>query len=124
MTDHDDWHIGDDGEIYQPTRPDGDFKVKRGAVPNYRTAQFTEQLTSIIAAYKKIQSSSKYEDLSDIRSIDIYALLTRARAAIERISGVKSVYSHHAKVVLSRGEWNGNKLMALVGIVESLQTDL
>lgn len=122
MADNANLHLGDDGEI--PSSPHGEFKVKRGLPATDLALQQLEQLEVIIAAYRKVQSSSRYADLSDINAKDIHTLLARARAAIERISGGKSVYSHHAKSILSRGEWDSHKLMAVIGIVESLHADL
>src|SRR5437868_3495987 len=112
MTDNDNWHLGSDGEIFRSPLSGREFKVKRGSASSYLAAQFLEQLEAILAAYSRLKSSSRYDDLSDVSSTDIHTLLTRSRAALERISGAKSVYSHHIKAVLSHGNWESQKLIA------------
>lgn len=122
MTSDNQWLVGDDGEL--PYSPQPERKTKRGLASAYLTAQFIEQLEALVDAYEKVRSGSAYKDLSDLNALDIHALLTRSRAAIERITDPKSVYAHHAKSLLTHGLWDGGKLIAMMGIVGALRTDL
>jgi ornithine carbamoyltransferase len=84
-----------------------------------------EQLNSIIESYTVLKSKSQYDDLSDSGYEVAHQLITRSKAAIERISGKDSAYSRQIEAILARPrEHDYNKLIMIAGVVESLHADL
>ncbi len=91
------------------------------------TQQFLDQLDSIVEAYEGLKKQSKYEDLSDLGISVAYDLITRSRAAIERISGRESAYSKQLEEVLNierKYAHDYDRLSRIVGIIQSLRADL
>jgi len=90
------------------------------------TKQFLEQLASILEAYNESKIKSQTSDLSDvIDEVNAHMLITKARAAIARISGPESAYSKQAQDLWERkGEHDWGRLAQIIGVVKSLQADL
>jgi len=89
--------------------------------------QFIEQLDSILAYYDSLKAKSRYEDLSDLGETVAYELITRARAAIERIGGRDSAYSEQLQEILRierKYVHDFSRLAMIIGIVRSLRADL
>ena len=88
---------------------------------------FIKQLETVLAQFNELKSKSEYPDtdISDIPLSDIYRVITLARAAIERIAGHGSAYMRQVEDVLKRpGDFDGERLINLAGIVESLKLDI
>ena len=91
------------------------------------TQQFLNQLESIIASYEALKKQSKYDDLSDLGESVAYDLITRSRAAIERISGRESVYSRQVDEALNierKYAHDYTRLKMIIGVIRSLHADL
>jgi len=91
------------------------------------TQQFLNQLDSIVEAYEGLRKQSKYDDLSDLGKSVAYDLITKSRAAIERVSGRESAYSRQLEEVLSierKYVHDYDRLAMIIGIVQSLHADL
>ena len=83
------------------------------------------QLDDIIKTYQQLRGRSKYDDLSDLKGPETHKLLTRARAAVERVSGRKSVYTRQVDAAIEKyGSSNPYNIPILGGIVEALKDDL
>lgn len=86
--------------------------------------QLTEQLNSITESYASLRGQSKYDDLSDLGNSIAHNLITRSIAAIERASGRDSAYSRQVKDILTRNTYDFDKLSMIIGVVQSLATDI
>lgn len=89
---------------------------------------FIKQLDLIISSYNSLKSISKYDDFSGVEIIDkVSALIASAKAAIVRITGVKSEYykaiekCYEDKQNLS---YDGLRLIHIMGVVSALKDDL
>lgn len=94
---------------------------------NQLTQQFLNQLESIITSYEGLKKQSQYDDLSDLGESVAYDLITRSRAAVERISGRVSAYSRQLEETLSierKYVHDYARIKMIIGIVQSLHTDL
>lgn len=86
---------------------------------------FLQQLKEIIEQYNNLKGKAKYDDLSDLGYTVAFNLTVRARAAIERVSGIKSPYTKQVEEILSIENDNEyNKLKMIIGVVEGLAVDL
>ncbi len=87
--------------------------------------QSSEQLVSILEDYNAFKAKSQTSDLSDvIDEVNAHMLITKARAAIARISGPGSAYSQQAQDIWGRkGEHDWGRLAQIIGVVASLQAD-
>jgi hypothetical protein len=84
-----------------------------------------DQIKDILSDYHSFKAQAKYDDLSDLGLIVAHRLTTRAKAAIVRISGSRSVYSNHVDTIMERPNENDyNKLKMVIGVMESLQGDI
>jgi len=93
---------------------------------NTLTKQFIEQLESILEGYKASRTKSQTSDLSDVvDEVGVHTMITKARSAIERISGTTSAYSKQADDILKGSrDHDWRKMAKIVGVVASLHTDL
>jgi len=89
---------------------------------------FIRQLDSIIESYNSLKSIAKYDDLSGKEIMDqVSAIIVRAKAAVVRISGVRSEYykaiekCYEDKRNLS---YDGLRVMHIIGILLALKEDL
>jgi len=84
----------------------------------------TQQLKELITEYNSLQSQSQYDDLSDLSDNLLIRLITRSRAAIERISGKQSPYVRQTENLLQKKTYNGSICRQIIGIVDSLLADV
>jgi hypothetical protein len=70
------------------------------------------------------QIVSQHDDVSDLPETELIRLLTRARAAIERVSPPNSAYVRQAESILAETAYSGFHLRGLMGVVQSLISDL
>lgn len=91
------------------------------------TSLFLAQLDTILKQFRELQERSQHarSDMSDVPNSDLQRVITLARAAIDRIAGRDSSYAEQADDILHRkGDWDGERLINIVGIVESLKLDV
>lgn len=89
-------------------------------MPNDLTDIFIKQLEEILEKYKEIKLGRKLGDREET-----YGLITRATAAVDRISGNKSQYIKRIEEVLKFwGYGPGTKLQSVIGSVDALHQDL
>ena len=87
--------------------------------------QITKQLTDISEEYAECRSRSKYDDASDVISnTEVRRLKTQALAAIERAAGRSSVYYEEAQSSLRVNTHDYDHLAFLIGIVDSVKSDI
>jgi hypothetical protein len=89
-------------------------------------AFFITQLESIIKDYLSIKNKAECDDLSgNVEIEEITAVLTKAKAAIERITGTQSEYFKDIEATFKRTNiFEGNKLRIIIGTVIALKSDL
>jgi hypothetical protein len=85
------------------------------------------QLERVLSLYEDLQIQADHQDLSGdgLLESEHHKVIAHARAAIERISGPGSSYLRQAESILenlNRG-WIGHKVIAIMGVVESLLAD-
>jgi hypothetical protein len=85
---------------------------------------FVAQLDHLILKYQEMLRRSKYDDLSDLPDREVYGLITSSRAAIERVSGSDSPYTKQADKILGYGWFDAKKVGPLIGVTESLLSDI
>lgn len=89
---------------------------------------FLKQLNEVISDFDTLQKQAKYEDLSDVlhdKVENLTTLITRAKAAIARISGTNSeYYKDVTKSLEEPREHYGTKLRFIIGIIRALKSDL
>ncbi len=88
---------------------------------------FINQLDEIMIGFNIIQSKAQYkEDLSgNVTQQEVSLCITRSKAAVARISGIKSEYYKDIESVLDRTNiHDGRKLLRIMGIVVALRIDL
>lgn len=90
------------------------------------TKQFLEQLGSILEAYNAFRVKSQASDLCDVvDQVGVHTMITKARAAMVRISGAGSAYSKQVEDILKNTQdHDWGKMAKIVGVVASLHTDL
>ena len=85
------------------------------------------QLERVLALYEELRSRAEHDDLSGgVPESEHHKVISHARAAIERVSGLGSPYLRQAESILVdiRSGWIGDKVIAVVGVVESLLADV
>ena len=89
------------------------------------TKVFSKQLEEIVSEYREHIERSQYKDGSDnISTGKVQEMVARALAAIERATGNSSVYYKRAETVLGSNHHEWNKLAGVIGISESLKSDI
>jgi hypothetical protein len=86
------------------------------------TKQLLTQLDGIIVLARSLRSQSRQS--LEIDTTEAHKVITSARAAIDRIAGRNSAYARHAEEIVSTKEWPQLKMIAMLGVVESLRADL
>jgi len=86
--------------------------------------EFNRQLGDIIADYRDLVSKSQYDDASDSPAYEIQNLLARSISAVERVTGLNSVYSRQIKDVNERHKGDIFRLHPTIGIVMALKSEL
>lgn len=91
------------------------------------TKIFTEQLDRIVKEYDAVVRSAKYDDLSDIahgKIESLSVLISKAKAAIARISGINSQYFKEIDRAIESRNHEGTKLRLIIGTVKALREDI
>ncbi|MDZ5617765.1 hypothetical protein U2261_24340 [Achromobacter xylosoxidans] len=83
-----------------------------------------QQLSNISSEFQVMQRRSKYDDLSDLPESEIQAIVTRAVAAIIRISGQESAYVNEAKRIMKQFPLLHQHLALVMGVVYALYSDI
>lgn len=86
---------------------------------------FIKQLQQIVDEYNAIKSKATYDDLSgNVLPEELTNILTRAKASVQRITGVESEYYKDISKVLMETGHKGKKLREIIGTVLALKTDI
>jgi len=88
------------------------------------TAIIEQQLQSICDELKVFEKQSKYDDLSDLPENDRQALVTRAIAAIHRISGSDSAYAKEVDRLLKLLPHLHEHIKSIIGVANALHADI
>ncbi|MFC1567467.1 hypothetical protein ACFL3R_01350 [Thermodesulfobacteriota bacterium] len=87
-------------------------------------AIFEKQLDSLLAEYKSFQGQSQRKDLSDLPKNDRQSLITRAKAAVYRISGGNSIYSNDIEKIIQVHPNLHRHTSLIMGIAQALRDDI
>lgn len=85
---------------------------------------FEQQLSSVVDEFRALQAKSPHDDLSDLPRENRQALVTRAIAAINRISGNASTYSKEVSRLLQSMPAIHLHTTSIVGVVKALLDDI
>ncbi len=87
---------------------------------------FITQLDEVINAYEKACEQSRYDDVSDVLSNLTYvqALETLCLSAIQRASGVSSIYMEQVRSIMAQKGNSWERLAQIIGVAKSLKYDL
>lgn len=88
---------------------------------------FLKQLNSVIIDFETLQSQAKYDDLSDVlydKLESLTTLISRAKAAIVRVTGLNSEYYKDVLMYIDSENHYGTKLRLIVGTIKALKNDL
>lgn len=88
------------------------------------TKALLAQLDSVIADYDSLVDASSYDHLSDLPEADLQRFIMRARAAIERVSGVDSAYAHQTFDIVSKSWELRQKAKPIAGVLRALHADI
>lgn len=83
-----------------------------------------KQLDLLLENHTKMVSRSKHNDLSDLSKLERQSLVTRALAAIHRISGKGSTYSFEIERILNHSPDLHAHTSSIMGIVQALRDDI
>lgn len=83
-----------------------------------------QQLEGIVADYEAMIPRSQHNDLSDLPKHERQALVTRAVAAVHRISGERSAYANEVARVLRELPHLHTHTSSIIGVVKALLTDV
>lgn len=87
--------------------------------------KLTKQIDDLVSEVSQFRARSAHDDCSDVMSdTKAVEIATRAYAAIERIAGKKSPYHVRAEEIRCQQAYEQLKLMRLVGVLQSLSSDL
>jgi hypothetical protein len=89
-----------------------------------KTEAFENQLEAIVKDFQSLQSQSKHDDLSDLPKNERQALITRAIAAVHRISGTGSTYAKEIDRLLLKLPHLHEHTTSIAGVVVALLADL
>lgn len=85
---------------------------------------FIQQLENIVAEHDAMILRSKHKDLSDLTPHERQALVTRAIAAVSRISGAHSTYATEVQRILKQMPHLHLHVSSMIGIVSALLYDV
>jgi hypothetical protein len=88
------------------------------------TATLEKQLDSIIDEHAKMRQKSQHNDLSDLPKEDRQSLVTRAIAAVHRISGARSTYALDIERIVKTNPALHIHTTSIIGIVKALRHDV
>ncbi len=83
-----------------------------------------QQLEGIVTEYKAMALRSQHNDLSDLPKHQRQALVTRAVAAVSRVSGVHSTYAYEVQRVLKELPQLNQHTSSVIGVVNALLDDV
>lgn len=82
-------------------------------------------LDELITEFEQFRARSQHDDCSDvIDATKAVEMITRSRAAIERLTGRKSPYQRQADEILAGKAYEQFKLVRLTGVLRSLKADI
>jgi hypothetical protein len=84
---------------------------------------FVAQLEQLISDGEKLMSKSKYNDLSDLKTVEVVAFVTQAIASINRIAGPNNTYIKELEryfVTLNKG-WYFSQVPYVIGTLKALR---
>lgn len=84
----------------------------------------SQQLEGILADYDAMIPRSQHKDLSDLPKHERQALLTRAIAAVNRITGENSTYAKEIRRLLTELPHLHNHTSSIIGVVKALLADM
>lgn len=84
----------------------------------------TQQLADIGSEFEAMRKRAKYDDLSDLPEHESQAFVTRAVAAVVRITGENSAYATEARRVLKQFPQLHQHLAMVAGVVNALYADV
>src|ERR1035437_6498126 len=85
---------------------------------------FVTQLDNLISSHKTMQQQSQHDDLSDLSKSDRQSVVTRAIAAIHRITGVNSTYSNEVERILKLSPHLHLHTSSIIGVTQALREDI
>jgi hypothetical protein len=85
---------------------------------------FIDQLDTVIIGYSNLRNQSRFADLSDLPLPDRQSLVTRAIAAIHRISGANSTYSKEVDRILKLSPHLPTHTTSIIGLSQALKEDI
>ncbi|MCZ8020415.1 MAG: hypothetical protein O9302_08790 [Cyclobacteriaceae bacterium] len=86
---------------------------------------FIKQLDDVIDDFEHIKSISIYDDFSDMEKEEIMKATSKAKSAVERITGDKSEYYKDIDIVITKTFHHpGEKLRHIMGTVYALRSNL
>ena len=85
---------------------------------------FKAQLDPLIQSYQTMRGRSQWKDLSDLPKHERQSLITRSIAAINRISGISSVYSKELQRIIGLNPELHLHTSSVIGVVQALRDDL
>lgn len=87
-------------------------------------AQFEKQLQALVDDFNALAQKSEHKDLSDLPKHERQALVTRAVAAVHRITGPQSSYSKEVERILHALPTLHTHTSSIIGVVQALLSDL
>jgi hypothetical protein len=88
------------------------------------TRVFEKQLTEVLKEFAALRAKAHQKDLSDLPKNDRQALVTRAIAAIRRISGTDSTYAQEIERLLSLMPEIHAHTSSIMGVAQALLDDI
>jgi len=85
---------------------------------------FIKQLDTLIDIHRTMQQRSQYNDLSDLPKPDRQSFLTRAIAAIHRITGTNSTYSREVERIIKQYPHLHLHTSSILGVTQALRDDI
>lgn len=82
------------------------------------------QLDDVLTEFQNLRARAEHGDLSDLPEGDLVRFVTRARAVIHRVAGTPSPYVDQCEQIAKGEQYPGFIAIHLVGVVESLRTDV
>ncbi|MCK9386880.1 MAG: hypothetical protein M0Q22_00600 [Sulfuritalea sp.] len=85
---------------------------------------FEQQLDAVLKEFNAFSAKSEVSDLSDLPKVDRQALVTKAIAAIHRITGNNSIYAKEVDRLLKSLNQLHMHTTSILGVVKALRDDL
>jgi hypothetical protein len=88
------------------------------------TSQLLAQLDAVIEPARVLKTKSGRSGHLEIDGTEAHEIVTSGRAAIDLIAGRNSVYFRHAEEIMASTGWVQSKMLAILGVVESLRANV